>query len=224
MSLRRSFAIALGAVAVLSLSSAAQAGPWGLAPGEFYTELSGSFVATDSYKDSNGDRPPLGGTFEERALTAHTEFGWKTHTTFIMEVPFVRRTFASDLPSGGTLTSSGLGDIGLGLRFAGHVSGLPTSVEAGWTAPLGTNRNLFPGTSGSGGADPTSWYDLATRQMASDSSAFFSQGLQSLSLRAHVGGCGQQHVLGGWSRCALPLPHGVGNAVQEGWRRHREHL
>jgi len=187
MSLRRSLAAALGAVAVLTLASAAQAGPWGLAPGEFYTELVGSVFSSDSYLDRNGDRPPLGGTFEERALAAHAEFGWKKHTTFIMEMPFVARTFASDI-GGGTLSSAGLGDIGLGLRFAGHFSGLPMSVEAGWTAPLGTNRNLFPGTSGSGGADPTSWYDLATRQMASDSSAFFAQGLQSLSLRAHVGG------------------------------------
>ena len=76
MSLRRSFATAFGAVAVLSYASAAQAGPWGLAPGEFYTELSGGFYSTGSYLDANGDRPPLAATFEERSLTSHTEFGW----------------------------------------------------------------------------------------------------------------------------------------------------
>jgi hypothetical protein len=55
--------------------------------------------------------------------------------------------------------------------------------------------------------------------MASDSSAFFAQGLQSLSLRAHVGGvAGSQDVLGGRGRCALPLPHGDGNQVHDGRR------
>jgi len=188
MSLRRSFATALGAVAVLSLASAAQAGPWGLAPGEFYTELTGTSVSSETYLEKSGTRLGLGATFEERAILAHTEFGWKTHTTFIMGMPFVGRTVAPDVAGVPTTTSSGLGDIDLGLRYARKAASFPYAFTLNWTAPLGTNRNLFPGSSGSGGTDPTSWPDLATRQMASDSSTFFSQGLQSLSLRFDVGG------------------------------------
>ena len=188
MSLRRSFATACAAVAVLSLASPALAGPWGLAPGEFYTELMGSSSSTTTYRDANGDRPDLGARFEERGITAHTEFGWKTTTSFIMEMPFVSRTYAPESQGTDTYSSTGLGDILLALRYAGRTGSLPYAFELGWTAPLGTNRKLFPGSSGSGGTDPTSWPDLAARQLASDSSTFFSTGLQSLALHFDVGG------------------------------------
>src|SRR5262245_61114748 len=80
MSLRRSLAAACGAVAFLSVVSAAHAGPWGLPRGEFYTELTGSFFSSNTYLNRDGTRVSFDAAFEERALTSHTEIGWKKNT------------------------------------------------------------------------------------------------------------------------------------------------
>jgi hypothetical protein len=105
-----------------------------------------------------------------------------------MEMPFVGRTVVPEVPGAPTFSSSGLGDIGLGLRYSLAKGVLPMALELGWTAPLGTNRKLFPGSSGSGGTDPTSWADLALFPLAQDSSTYFNTGLQSLGVRIDVGG------------------------------------
>ena len=188
MSLRRSLAVALAGAAVLTLAPAAHAaGPWGVAPGEFYAELAGSYFSTTSYLDANGDRQEMGARFEERGAAARAEIGWKKNLSFMMEMPFLSRTVAPEFPNTDTYTSSGMGDIGLGLRYARGTT-LPWSVQLGWTAPLGTNRRLFPGTSGSGGTDPSQWPGLAFAPLAFDSSTFFSTGLQSLAVSLDVGG------------------------------------
>ncbi len=188
MSLRRSMAAACGAVAVLSVVSAAHAGPWGLPRGEFYTELTGHFFSSNTYLDKDGTRLSFDAAFEERALTSHTEIGWKKNTTFVMELPFVGRTVAPHAQGLPSFEYSGLGDIGLGLRFSLAQGAMPMAIEVGWTAPMGTNRNLFPGSSGSGGTDPTSWPTQAYEPLATDSSAFFNTGLQSLGARFDIGG------------------------------------
>lgn len=180
----RSVAAALTCVAILS--SAAQAGPWGLARGEFYSELSGNFFSTRTYfRNPDEKRTSLDALFEQRSLTSHNEFGWRKNATLIVDVPFVSRTV---VPNGASsLTSTGLGDLGIGLRFALHSGSLPVALEFGWSAPLGTNRRLFPGTSGSGGLDGAGLVTRST-QTLTDPATYFSQGLQSLSARLDVGG------------------------------------
>lgn len=183
MSLRRPLAAAV--LATLSLASAAWAGPWALKPGEFYSELSGQFFSTDTYfRNSDEARASLGGRLEQRVVRSHNEFGWKKPLSVWIDVPFVSRTFADN--TGGSATSTGLGDLDFGFRHGMHLGTLPVAIELGWTTPLGGNRRLFPGTTGGGGLDGTSYPRQATGPVR-DSSAFLSSGMQTLSASLHVG-------------------------------------
>jgi hypothetical protein len=183
MSLRRPFA-ALAAATILSFATAAAASPWGLAPGEFYSELSGSFYSANTFYNDAEDRGPFWGTLEERVARSHNEFGWRKWATLTLDVPFVSRTFAPD--PGTAVTSTGLGDIGLGLRVPMHLGKAPLAFEIGFTLPLGTNRALFPGTSGSGGLNGEMLYPRSSVPL-SDTSTFFSQGLTTGSLGLEFG-------------------------------------
>ena len=190
MSLRRTVAAALAAV-TLTLASRAGASPWVLKPGEFYSELTGSLFSANTFFDDNRERPPLNGKLDERELTSFTELGWKKRASVWIQVPFVNRGFTRF--SGGTSTSSGLGDIDLGVRFRLRGGSSPASLALGWTAPLGANRRLFPGTDGDGGTDP-SHYPPASLSNASDSSLYFNQGLQSLRVGLEFGGHAWKHA------------------------------
>lgn len=185
MSLRRTVAAALFASAALTLASPAGATPWVLKPGEFYSELTGSLFAANSFFTTDRERPSLGGKLDERELTSFTELGWKKHASFWIGVPLVSRGFTRF--SGGTSTSTGLGDIDLGVRFRIKGGSTPASVSFGWTAPLGANRKLFPGIDGDGGTNPGS-YPPYSPSNASDTSLYFNQGLQSLRAGLDFGG------------------------------------
>src|SRR5215831_19044041 len=124
-------------------------------------------------------------------LTGFTELGWKKRASVWIQVPFVNRGFTRF--SGGTSTSSGLGDIDLGVRFRLRGGSSPASLALGWTAPLGANRRLFPGTDGDGGTDP-SHYPPASLSNVSDSSLYFNQGLQSLRVGLEFGGHAWKHA------------------------------
>lgn len=184
MSLRRSVAAAV-AVATVSLAPAARATPWMLQPGEYYSELSGSFFSTRTFFQDGDQRVGLGGNLQQRAVHSHNEFGWKKRASVWIDVPVVSRTFVPD--GGGSATSTGLGDLDLGVRIGMHAGRAPLALELGWTAPLGANRTLFPGTSGSGGLDGTR-VPARSRELLSDSTLFFSQGLESLSARLDLAG------------------------------------
>jgi hypothetical protein len=142
MSLRRFHIAALAALAVSASSAAvAAAGPWALAPGEYYTELQGSFFSSGTYYDDNGDRQQIGGLAEQRALNSYTELGWKKHWSFQMEMPAVSNTVRQGEE---TATSTGFGDISLGLRYSLHNGPSATAIQLGWRAPSGYNSNLEP--------------------------------------------------------------------------------
>ena len=191
MSLRRTVAAAVLALATLTLASAVHAAsgtgptPWVLKPGEFYSELSGSVFAANSFLDNGDQRPPLNGKLDERELVSYTEMGWKTSASVWLAVPFVNRGFTRF--TGGTSTSTGLGDLDLGVRFRLKGGSTPASLALGWTAPLGANRKLFPGSDGDGGTDPAS-YPPYSQSNASDTSLYFNQGLQSLRAGLDFGG------------------------------------
>lgn len=144
MSLRRFHfaAIALAAMAAFSATVAA-AGPWALAPGEYYTELSGSSFSTSSYYDQNGIRIETGGFYEQRGLTSTTELGWKKAWSLQLSMPLLSNTVRDG--AGNSATSSGLGDFGLGLRYALRTGAIASAIQMGWTAPAGYNRSLPPG-------------------------------------------------------------------------------
>ncbi|MCE9627565.1 MAG: hypothetical protein K8R56_06595 [Candidatus Eisenbacteria bacterium] len=202
MSLRRSFAAAF-AVASLSLAASAWASPYALKPGEFYSELSGNLFSTDTYFDNaNEKRVPLGGTLEQRALRFHNELGWKKRASVYLDVPIVSRTFVP--ATGGSATSTGLGDIGLGVRYGMHMGKTPLALTVGWTAPLGSNRRLFPGVTGGNALDGTR-YGVAVSPNGQTAS-FFDAGMQSLSAQLAFGGpLGKRafYSLGGGYRSAF---------------------
>ena len=201
MSLRRSMAAAIAAT--LSLASAVWASPYALKPGEFYSELSGSLFSTDSYFNNADDkRVGLGGTIEQRVLRSHSELGWKKRASVYLDLPIVSRTFAGN--SGGSATSTGLGDIGIGVRYGMHLAKAPLALTLGWTAPLGSNRRLFPGTTG-GNALNGAAYGVQTSANGQTSS-FFDAGMQSLSAQLALGGTlGKNafYTLGGGYRTAF---------------------
>jgi hypothetical protein len=142
MSLRRFHIAALAALALGASSAAvAAAGPWALAPGEYYTELQGGFFSSGTYYDNGGTRTPLDGLAEQRALTSYTELGWKKRWSIQMELPALSNTVRQ---GDSTATSSGFGDISLGLRYSLHNGPSATAIQLGWRAPSGYNNNLKP--------------------------------------------------------------------------------
>lgn len=143
MSLRRFPIAALAAAALVTgAASVAVAGPWSLAPGEYYTELRGSFFSTGTYYDEDGNRMPLGGLLEQRGLASYTELGWKKRLSVQMSLPALSNTVRG---AGSAATSSGFGDFDLGLRYSLANGARAAAVQLRWTAPSGYNPNLAPG-------------------------------------------------------------------------------
>jgi len=185
MSLRRSVAVA--ALATVSMAAAAWGSPWVIKPGEFYSELSGSVYSANTFYNEDGNRIWLGGKLDERVVRSVNEFGWKKRVSVWIGVPFVSRGFTPPGPKGATFTSTGLGDLDFGLRFALHRGKSPMALSLGWTTPTGGNRRLYPGVSGEGGLDPSHVPSLPASNRA-DTSLFFDAGLQSLSAALELGG------------------------------------
>ena len=191
MSLRRTVAAA-AAVATVSIASAAWGSPWTLKPGEFYSELSGSVFSANSFYGNSEVRLWLGGKLDERVVRSYNEFGWKKRAAVWIAVPFVSRAFAP-FPSG-AFASTGFGDIDLGLKLRLRSGTTPVALSLGWTAPLGGNRGLYPGTSGNVGIDPS----ISPRFPGSnftDTTLFFDAGLQSLTATLELGGSAGRRAL-----------------------------
>ncbi len=142
MSLRRFHIAALAAAALTALgAAAAAAGPWALAPGEYYTELQGSFFSTGTYYDNDGNRMDLPGLQEQRALTSYSELGWKPRLSVQLSLPALSNT---ERAAGTAMSNQGFGDFGFGLRYALHNGASATSLQLAWRAPAGYNRMLAP--------------------------------------------------------------------------------
>lgn len=144
MSLRRHiFAAAATAALVATFATAAAAGPWSLAPGEYYTQLEGSFRSAGTYYDDEGNRVALGGLSEARAISSYTEFGWTKHVSAQLALPFQSLTSRVNQPLA-TATNTGLGDFSLGLRYAIHNGPSALALQLQWDAPTGYDRTLVP--------------------------------------------------------------------------------
>lgn len=144
MSLRRFHIAALAAIALsASFAAVAAAGPWALAPGEYFTELRGSFFSSGSYYDNDGNRVQAGGLYEQRGLASYTELGWKKRLSVQMSLPALSNTVRDE--AGPTATSSGFGDVHFGLRYSLRNGPGAAAIQFGWTAPSGYNSHLSPG-------------------------------------------------------------------------------
>lgn len=139
--LRFAFALALCTLAPAS----AAAGAWLLPPGDWASDIRGTFFHADTYYDVDGERTRFaqGGVLEQRALEAWNEFGWTPRIGVFMAMPYVSTTrrFADDtrLPA-----QTVLGDMRLGARYALKGGATALSFSAIWKAPLGYNREIEP--------------------------------------------------------------------------------
>ena len=133
-----SSALILSLLLVPACLSTAHAGPWLPAPGEHYVELGGGLFCADSYHDADGERVSLPGKWEERSARALVELGWKKRVSFVMAAPFISATQRYET---GTLTSTGLEDLLLGLRFGLRQGATALAAELDWQGPLGYDRN-----------------------------------------------------------------------------------
>lgn len=145
MRLAAAFAVV---ISVLSLvPRLAAAGAWVLNPGEYYSELEASRYSADTFYSPDGGRQELafGGVFEERRLQSYNELGWKNRMSVSFAAPAQSVTRRIATPFIASQTQTGLGDVDLGLRYRikGHEPA--TSLEVGFTAPLGyTTQTAAP--------------------------------------------------------------------------------
>ena len=100
------FAIAAAAAPLASYDHAPVSGPWSLAPGEYYVDLTGTSFQTSSGYDAGGHIAPLGNTTEQRAFRSHIELGWKKHCSLQFTVPYVTQTERS--MAGTAVSATGL--------------------------------------------------------------------------------------------------------------------
>ena len=149
--MRLRFALSAVSFALLGLagpSLTAQAGPWSLAPGEYYSQFLAGWSSSDFYYDQQGGKRPLagGGLWEERSLVSYSELGWKKHLNFILGIPAVSitRQFGQARQAINPVpTATGLGDALVGFKWRlanGHTA---AALELDWKPPLGYERNRF---------------------------------------------------------------------------------
>lgn len=175
MTVSRISMAALAAFAVVAIiATDAVAGPWGVAPGEYYSELSGSVFSAGTDYDDLGNRQDLGGLYEQRVLSSFSEIGWKEHWSFRLGMPLVSRTVRTNAfpGSGSSSTSTGFGDLLIGIKNTSHLGRMPVALQLTWTAPMGTNQafrpgvNTAPGTNGDAGAGDS--YSLGMQSLQAD--------------------------------------------------------
>jgi hypothetical protein len=141
MSARIALPIVLLAASAALLPRPAAAGPWGLAPGEWYSRIEGSVFSTSTFYLDGGARSDTSLVVEQRALSSYNELGWKRGMTFFFNLPAMSVTRRDDLhPMRATAT--GFQDILVGIRFRLLEGRTPMALELAWSGPLGYNRNL----------------------------------------------------------------------------------
>lgn len=136
------FAIAAAAASLASFDHSPVGGPWSLAPGEYYVDVTGTSFRTSSGYDASGHLTALGGTTEERSFRSYVELGWKPRWSLQLSVPF---TTLTQSPRVGAATSAtGLGDFGVGLRRRFTSGPNAASLQLLWETPAGNNPAISP--------------------------------------------------------------------------------
>jgi hypothetical protein len=140
--------------ALAALPRPAVAGPWGLAPGEWYSNLEGSTFTANTFHLGIGQRADTGLVVESRALRSYHEFGWKKNVTVVFALPAmsVTRRDVGVPRFGGPVrldpdsvvqgTATGFQDVVVGIRYNLRNGPDAIAVEAEWSTPAGYNRHL----------------------------------------------------------------------------------
>jgi hypothetical protein len=130
--------LVLAVSTVLSLAPPASAGPWGLAPGEWYANLEGSTFTANTFHGATA-RADTGLIVEERAIRATIEVGWKKNLSLVFGLPVLSVTRRDARVQG---TATGFQDVLLGMRYNLANGASALAVELDWNGPSGYNRNL----------------------------------------------------------------------------------
>lgn len=149
--MRKRFALPAVPFALLTLMCSflpAHAGPWSLAPGEYYSGFMAGWFSSDFYYDQDGTKLPLagGGLWEERSLTSYSELGWKKNLSFVLGIPAVSvtRQFGQVHQAQNPVpTATGLADALIGFKWRFSNGRSATALELDWQPPLGYERNQF---------------------------------------------------------------------------------
>jgi len=150
--------LVLAVLTALTLDRPAAAGPWGLAPGEWYANVEGSTFTSNTFHPDGG-RADTGLVVEERALRTMVEVGWKK-VTLEFGLPVLSVTRRDARIQG---TTTGFQDLLVGMRYNLMNGATAAAVQLAWNGPAGYNRHL-------------------------DTLGFrLGDGLQELSAQVHVG-------------------------------------
>ncbi len=133
------------AIAALAVPLTASAGPWQLAPGEYYSQLEGSRDVSDTQYDADGHRGSLdqGYVVERRALTSVNQFGWTKWGSLTLSAP-ARSATRRSAQLGVEATDTGFGDIEVGLGIPIVRGRTAVAIEGLYTAPLGYQTVTAP--------------------------------------------------------------------------------
>ena len=131
------------AVLMLSVPFAApgaHAGAWTLSPGEYYSQIMGSWSSSDTYHGPSGSRFFLarGGLVEERSLLSYNEIGWKKNLSFLVGIPVrsITRRFGVDGGQRALPTTSGLADGQIGFKYRLVQGGPAAAIQLEWKPPF----------------------------------------------------------------------------------------
>ena len=143
MIVRRAWMLILAVGIGLFVVRPALAGPWSLKPGEYATDVSGSWYSAYHYGDENGDQRRLygGGEYEQRTASWLTEMGWKKSMSVVFGLPFTSITRApGDAVPLRTTTVLGDGLFGLKWKLANGARAAAIEVDASF--PMGYQKDL----------------------------------------------------------------------------------
>ena len=185
------FALSIAIPLLVTTASNAAAGAWSLDPGEFYSQIHGSWFSSDTYYDQNGGRAFLhgGGLWEERSLVSYNELGWKPKLSFILGIPVKSVTRQMGGPEPHALaTATGPADGLFGLRYRLANGRRAMALELDWIPPLSYERSRFlthadSVAAGDSNGDGDSLDANAARQIGSPT---LGDGVQNLALNFPV--------------------------------------
>lgn len=128
---RDSFWVAVGVLcAMLRMAPTAEAGAWLQRPGGWYVNATLLLFLSQDFYDLEGNRQPLGnsGKFEDIGLYLYAEYGLSNSLTVIGSLPYKRLEYRT---TSLLASSSGIGDIYLGLKYGLSDQPYVLSVQAG---------------------------------------------------------------------------------------------
>lgn len=119
------------AALVLTCAAGAHAGAWTRGPGSFYAKVALSTLRTSSFYTPDGDRISTA-NFSSTSLDLYAEYGLGRRLTGVVRFPIVKSASFET-----TETESGIGDLGLELKYGLRFGTSPLALGIGVELPTG---------------------------------------------------------------------------------------